>query len=277
MRNLRGRLGRSGKAGGAGAARADDRDPAPPRPGQRRLPLRAGYWPGHAAPRHRRPRDRRPADRQRGRQRGRRVQRRDLQPRRAAGRARGGRPSLPHRVRRRGDRPSLRGARHRLPRAPARHVRAGLVGRAPPAAAARARPARHQAAALRDHAGRPPLRFGAEGAVRLRRGRAATRRAGAGPGLLPRADHRRAHLRGRRPPAAAGALARLERRPRGDPLVLGRRAFRRATTTIGAPPPTTGRRACATSSRRASGCTCAATCRSAPGFPPASTPAPSPR
>ena len=53
------------------------------------------------------------ADGQRGRHRAGDVQRRDLQPRRAARRARGARAPLPLALRRRGPRPSLRGARRR--------------------------------------------------------------------------------------------------------------------------------------------------------------------
>ena len=53
-----------------------------------------------------------------------------------------------HRQRHRGDRPSLRGGRRGLRSGAARHVRLRALGPPPPAAAARARPAWHQASLL---------------------------------------------------------------------------------------------------------------------------------
>ena len=104
-------------------------DAAPPRAGQRGGGrARRGRAGGAAAGDHR-PRGRRPADRQRGRADRRRPERRDLQPRRAAGGARGGRPPLPHAaLRHRGARPPLRAARAALRRAAAGHVRGRGVG-----------------------------------------------------------------------------------------------------------------------------------------------------
>ena len=57
-----------------------------------------------------------------------RLQRRDLQPRRAAPRPRGARPSLPHALRHRDDPPPLRGGGRALRRAAARHVRLRASG-----------------------------------------------------------------------------------------------------------------------------------------------------
>ena len=81
--------------------------------------------------------------------------------------ARARRPPLLHRpFRHRGHRPSLRGPRARLPGRAQRHVCDRAVGRAPPPAGARPRPARHQAALSRARAGRSGLRLRAQGAAR---------------------------------------------------------------------------------------------------------------
>ena len=89
---------------------------------------------------------------------------------RAARRARARRAPFPDALRHRGDRPPLRGARRRLRRAAARHVRDRGLGRVAPPARARARPLRDQAALLPALGGRAALRVGGALAA-ARRGR----------------------------------------------------------------------------------------------------------
>ena len=67
--------------------------------------------------------------------------------------------TLRHAGRHRGDRPPLRGVRRRLRPAAARDVRVRALGRAPAAAADRARPGRQEAAVLRRARRRPELRL----------------------------------------------------------------------------------------------------------------------
>src|SRR5208283_4522078 len=76
---------------------------------------------------------------------------------------------------------------------------------------ARPRPARHQAGALRDHAGRPVLRIGAEGDPRLRRSTRKGRPAGAAPAPLLWKGYRATHVRDRHPEAARRPLPVLVR------------------------------------------------------------------
>src|SRR5881392_3738248 len=142
---------------GARASRPRRRRPGGARRGRHRLP---------AARDHRR-RGRRAAARQRDGRRDRGVQRRDLQPPRAARRARVARAPLPHPQRRRGAAAPLRGAWARLRPRARRDVRPGAVGRAPRTARAGARPDGREAALPRHHRRRLPLRLGAEGPPRL--------------------------------------------------------------------------------------------------------------
>ncbi len=117
-----------------------------------------GAWADPAAPRrpessaaldHRPVGRRPPAHVQRGRDRLDHLQRRGLQPRGAALRAGGQGPHVPLAHRHRDDPAPLRGGGPGLRLAPGRDVRLRHLGRPPPPARARARPARRQAAALR--------------------------------------------------------------------------------------------------------------------------------
>ena len=98
------------------------------------------------------------------------LQRRDLQLPRAAARARGARPPLPHAQRHRDHRPPVRGARRRGCVDRLRGMFAfALWDERRRRAAARARSPRHQAALLRRGRRTPRLRLRAEGAPRTRR------------------------------------------------------------------------------------------------------------
>ena len=97
------------------------------------------------------------------------LQRRDLQPRRAAQRARGQGARLPLAHRHRDDPPPLRGGGPALRRAPAGDVRVRDLGHAPARALPRPRPPRRQAALLRRAARRVRLRLRDQGAARATR------------------------------------------------------------------------------------------------------------
>ena len=164
--------------------------------------------------------------------------------------------TLPHQVRHRNHRPRLRAVGRRL-RAPLpRHVRVRHLGRAEAPPAARARPARRQAALLDPHRRRAALRLGDQGDPRERSDRAAAEPRGA-----PRSAQHALHVRRgdavpRHPQAAAGPSARLRRRRRSRRGSTGtfpmrgstgassplssrrpRRAFPRAARGIGPPAP----------------------------------------
>ena len=124
------RAPRPGRHGPGRRGPPHDRGAAPPRPRRRRrAPDRPGDARPHAAGDHRRGR-RRPAARLRGRRGHRDRERRDLQPPRAARRARGGGPHLRHPLRLRGGGPRLRGARRGLRAPHERHLRLRPLGRA---------------------------------------------------------------------------------------------------------------------------------------------------
>ena len=110
--------------------------------GSCRRPLRHRHAPAVDHRRRRRP----PAAVQRGRHAVARVQRRDLQLSRAARGAAAPGHRFRTRLGLRDDPASVRAARRRFRAAPERHVRVRAVGRAAPAPARRARPARRQAA-----------------------------------------------------------------------------------------------------------------------------------
>ncbi len=159
MRDLRNRVAVG--IARSGAARGDERRARPSRARQRRRARRRAYRTRRSPALDHRPYRRRPADYERGRHVRRRSERRDLQLPGAAPRARPRRPRVPHALRHRGDRPSLRGARPRLRAPPARHVRDRDLGRAQAPARARARPLRDQAALLPPRRRRTRVRVGA--------------------------------------------------------------------------------------------------------------------
>ena len=136
---------------------------------------------------------------------GHRLQRRNLQFPRAAPRTRIPRPSLPHALRYRSDRPRLRSLGSRLRFAPPRHVRPRhprdarrTGGRAAPSVP-RARSLGNQAALLRLRGGRIPLRLRSGRAARRRKNSAETLSRGARKLSALRLG-RRAHDSGRRRP-----------------------------------------------------------------------------
>ena len=180
--------------------------------------------PGRARPppaEHRRSGRRAPAAVERRRHGLDRLQRRDLQPRRRPARARSRRPPLPHAVRHRDDRPRLRGVGRRLRRAPARHVRVRDLGRAAPAAAARARSPRHQAALLGDRRRPAAVRIGDQVDPRERPDPRRGQRGARCPSCSARATSRRRDAVQGHPPAAARPHARLRGRHGHDPRSTG--------------------------------------------------------
>ena len=182
----------------------------------------AGVLAGRAAPVDHRRRRRAPAVRQRERPDLGRPERRDLQPRRASRRAAGARARAPQPLRHRGPPAPLRGSRPAARRAPARHVRRRRLGHRRAPRRPDPRPARHQAALLRDR--RRPRR------LRLR----AQVHPGQRPGLRrarPRGDRRLpdARLRPRRDDAAERRAQAAARR------AADRRERRRRSSSAGGP------------------------------------------
>ncbi len=179
---------------------------------------------------HRR-RGRPPAVRRRARPRLGRAERRDLQPRRRCAtelEARGHVLAQP--LRHRGPPAPLRGARPRAGRAPARHVRRRRLGPRRAPRRADPRPARHQAALLRDRRRRRRLRLRAQVRHRQRPGQRRAR---------PRGDRRLPDARLRPGPddaAARRAQARARRAARG------RRERRGHGSSAGGRYPAPGRR-----------------------------------
>ena len=223
------------------ASRAHGRRHRAPRSRRRRRLRDPVRQPRPPSPQHHRPRGRPPARGQRGRDRLARLQRRGLQLPRAARRARGRRPHLPHALRLRGHRPRLRGVGPGLRRALQRHVgvRRGRParrrrGRARRQARAEPRPLRHQAALLRTvPEERPPaLRQRDQGAAAGPRAGRRARRADdlrVPAARVPRPP-RRDVLQGRLP-RAVGDLGRVAaRRGRG-----GRRTRVAAPGMLAAP------------------------------------------
>ena len=143
------------------------------------------------------------------------------------------RPRVPHPQRHRGDRARLGGLGRGLRRALSRHVRLRAVGRAPPDAVPRARPARRQAAVLRRSCPTARALFGSELKSLLAHGGLRARdRPARGRRLL------RARLRAR----AAHDLhlgAQAAARPHAVPAARrSRRPRRAATGTCASPAPT---------------------------------------
>ncbi len=254
------------------------RRPRPARPHVRDAPpsrARLGGGAPRRPRRHRRPAagDHRPhrgkpADRRRGRHRRRRPERGDLQLPRADGRAAARRPHLPDALRHRGARPRLRGVGRPALGAPARHVRGRRLGRAQPAARARARPLRDQAAVLPARRRRAVVRLRARRA-RPRRHRPRRRRG------VPRVqlDPGAALDLLRHPEAAAGTHPDLAGRKRCRPRATrGPARCRHGTARTRRSSWRNAAHACATRCARTSSPTCRSGCSS----PAASTPERSP-
>ncbi len=205
-----------------------------------------------------------PADGRRQRHPAPQLQRRDLQPPRAALRARGQGPSLPRRKRQRGAARGVSRVGHGLRRALRRHVRLRAPRRGARPALPRARPDRREAALPAARRGRAGVRLRVEGAarrqlvpaparpalarllsrLRLRAGlaldAAGLRQAATGARARLRAEPRpRAHLELLEPARAVAPGAARARRPRAG---AGRaRAARSAALRVRAPAARGGR------------------------------------